>query len=79
MTFQNICLLSTQSYKLDGWMVRYLLEHSLPLEKRHLPVVLPELDLDVSELPPNANRFIDSGRYTDFGVMPPVKWNRYEH
>ncbi|KAH6652251.1 hypothetical protein BKA67DRAFT_661010 [Truncatella angustata] len=79
MTFQNICLLSTQSYKLDGWMVRYLLEHSLPLEKRDLPIVLPELDLDMCKLPSNADRFIDLGRYTDFEVMSPVKWNHYEH
>ncbi|KAF5660895.1 hypothetical protein FHETE_8746 [Fusarium heterosporum] len=32
MTFQKICLLSTESHKLDGWMVRFLLEHSLGLE-----------------------------------------------
>ena len=34
--FQNACLWATQSYthKLDKWMLRFLYEHSLPLEAK---------------------------------------------
>lgn len=67
MTFQNICLLSTESHKLDGWMVRFLLEHSLALQKRELPFVPASVDVEVESMSPKAREWIERGRYMDFG------------
>lgn len=34
MKFQEACLVSTSSHRLDGWMVRFLLDHAVELEDR---------------------------------------------
>ena len=35
VAFQDMCLVSTEraTHKVDGWMLRFLIEHSLDLEK----------------------------------------------
>ncbi|KAM5345157.1 hypothetical protein ACJ41O_011019 [Fusarium nematophilum] len=66
MAFQKICLLSTQSHKLDGWMVRFLLEHSLGLHKRHLPIIPSGVDFESESVSSRTKEFMEMGRYTDF-------------
>lgn len=66
MVFQNTCLLSTESHRLDGWMVRFLLEHSLALEKRELPFPSSNVEIDPEGLSPKAKELRERGRYTNF-------------
>jgi hypothetical protein len=69
MTFQKLCLLSTESHKLDGWMVRFLLEHSLGLMKRNLPAIPQTLDIESEDLTTRTNELLQEGRYTDFDLF----------
>ncbi|KAK1657430.1 hypothetical protein BDP55DRAFT_623678 [Colletotrichum godetiae] len=69
MFFQSICLFTLESYKLDGWMVRFLLEHSRALERRELKVVPPDLRLDGSNMSPRTEELTKAGRYTDFSSL----------
>lgn len=62
MTFQNLCLLSAESHKLDGWMVGFLLEHALVLKKRWLP----NFDLESGCVASKARELAELGRYTNF-------------
>ncbi|RAH44902.1 putative C6 transcription factor [Aspergillus brunneoviolaceus CBS 621.78] len=68
MTFQNICLLSTESHKFDGWMVRCILEHSRALGQRELPCVPANVLLDVESesMALKAREWMEQGRYMDF-------------
>lgn len=65
MAFQRLCLLSTESHKLDGWMVRYLLEHSLALEERNLPINTSNTDMESENMMANTRNLQKAGRYTD--------------
>ncbi|KAK1621745.1 fungal-specific transcription factor domain-containing protein [Colletotrichum phormii] len=67
--FQSICLFTLESYKLDVWMVRFLLEHSRALERRELKVVPPDLRLDGSNMSPRTEQLSKAGRYTDFSSL----------
>lgn len=66
MVFQNTCLLSTESHRLDGWMVRFLLEHSLALEKGELTIPSSNADIDPEGLSSKAKEWGERGRYTNF-------------
>ncbi|KAM0341700.1 hypothetical protein ACHAPU_009948 [Fusarium lateritium] len=66
MTFQKICLLSTESHKLDGWMVRFLLEHSLGLGERTMPIIPQNIELEAGTLLSKTRELSQEGRYTDF-------------
>jgi hypothetical protein len=65
MSFQSLCILSTESHKLDGWMVRYLLEHSLPLEERNLPINTLNTDIESENMMAKTQNLKMAGRYTD--------------
>ncbi|KAH8705671.1 hypothetical protein BGW36DRAFT_435586 [Talaromyces proteolyticus] len=65
MAFQSLCLLSTESHKLDGWMVRYLLEHSLALEERNLPIKTSNADMESESMISKTRDLQKTGRYTD--------------
>lgn len=69
MTFQKLCLLSTESHKLDGWMVRFLLEHSLGLTKRNMPIIPQTLDIESEDFTTRTNELLQEGRYTDFDLF----------
>ncbi|KAF5241075.1 hypothetical protein FANTH_9292 [Fusarium anthophilum] len=69
MTFQKLCLLSTESHKLDGWMVRFLLEHSLGLMKRNLPIMPQTLDIESEDFTTRTNELLQQGRYTNFNIF----------
>ncbi|SCO17114.1 uncharacterized protein FFE2_13724 [Fusarium fujikuroi] len=69
MTFQKLCLLSTESHKLDGWMVRFLLEHSLGLTKRNMPIIPQTLDIESEDFTTRTNKLLQEGRYTDFDLF----------
>ncbi|KAH7209929.1 hypothetical protein DER44DRAFT_661309 [Fusarium oxysporum] len=64
-----ICLLSTESHKLDGWMVRFLLEHSLGLMKRNLPIIPQTLDIESEDFTTRTNELLQEGRYTNFDLF----------
>ena len=61
MTFQKLCLLSTESHKLDGWMVRFLLEHSLGLTKRNMPIIPQTLDIESDKCARILRSFVRDG------------------
>jgi hypothetical protein len=69
MSFQNLCILSTESHKLDGWMVRYLLEHSLPLEQRSLPINTLNTDIESENMMTKTQTLKKAGRYTDLQFL----------
>lgn len=70
VTFQNFCLLSTDSktHQLDGWMVRFLIEHSLPLEEKDIQPVKSAMHLDVDSISARTQVLTEQGRYTAFGA-----------
>ncbi|KAJ3533831.1 hypothetical protein NM208_g7808 [Fusarium decemcellulare] len=76
VTFQNICLLSVEhsSHRLDGWMVRFLIEHSLPLEARGFQAVPSGIEMEPDSLSLMAQEFTEQGRYTDFGFPTLQDW-----
>ncbi|KAF4332899.1 hypothetical protein FBEOM_13303 [Fusarium beomiforme] len=65
IAFQKICLLSSESHKLDGWMVRFLLEHSLGL----LEIVPQGLDFGSDGFATKTRELSQEGRYTDFHLF----------
>ncbi|RAH76999.1 hypothetical protein BO86DRAFT_393051 [Aspergillus japonicus CBS 114.51] len=71
MTFQNICLLSTESHRFDGWMVKCLLEHSRPLGERELPCVPADVLVDVESenMALKAREWVEQGRYMDLSLL----------
>ncbi|KAL4904754.1 hypothetical protein BDW74DRAFT_167995 [Aspergillus multicolor] len=74
MTFQNVCLLSTdETHRLDGWMVRFLLEHSRALGQRELPCAPENFNLAVGAgseaiLAEKAREWRGLGRYVDLNL-----------
>ncbi|KPM46172.1 hypothetical protein AK830_g277 [Neonectria ditissima] len=68
VTFQNICLLSVehQTHRLDGWMVRFLIEHSLPLEEKEIQTLPLGLEMAPDSLFTMTQEFTQQGRYTNF-------------
>ncbi|PYH75906.1 hypothetical protein BO82DRAFT_396503 [Aspergillus uvarum CBS 121591] len=70
MTFQNICLLSTESHRFDGWMVKFLLEHSRALGKREIPCVPATalLDAESESMVSKTRRWMEQGRYMDLSL-----------
>lgn len=69
MKFQRTCLLSSESHRLDGWMVRFLLDHAVGLEERY---AAPGPILENSEDHGGTSRtreLRELGRYTDFDAL----------
>ncbi|KAH7024888.1 fungal-specific transcription factor domain-containing protein [Microdochium trichocladiopsis] len=70
--FQNTCLLSTElkTHRLDGWMLRYLLERSLAGHEAAASTPVIPLDLrresDDPWLASRAKAFSEAGRYMSF-------------
>lgn len=69
MRFQRICLLSTESHKLDGWMARFLLDHSVEIEDKYASSVpsVPDMEHLIETTQTEALR--QAGRYTDFEAI----------
>ncbi|KAH6874036.1 fungal-specific transcription factor domain-containing protein [Thelonectria olida] len=70
VTFQNFCLLSIdyRTHKLDGWMIRFLIEYSLPLEEKDVEPVMLGRDLDMASFSTRAQVLTEQGRYTSFAI-----------
>lgn len=69
MKFQKTCLLSTESHRMDGWMVRFLLDHYVGLEERY-PAPAPSLeDTGDHNETSRTKELRESGRYTDFNAL----------
>ncbi|KAL4964203.1 Zn(II)2Cys6 transcription factor [Aspergillus stella-maris] len=68
IAFQNLCLLSTESHRLDGWMVRFLLEHSRPLGKRELPCLPTNVDAEAESIASKTREWMQLGRYMDLSL-----------
>lgn len=69
MKFQRTCLLSTETHRMDGWMVRFLLDHSVGLEERysaHDPSLGNAGDHGETR---RTRELRESGRYTDFNAL----------
>ena len=73
MKFQRICLLSTESHKLDGWMVQFLLDHSVGLEDRYAGSGLRSgsslQDIEDYGESFKTRELREAGRYTDFDAL----------
>ncbi|RSL74387.1 hypothetical protein CEP53_000283 [Fusarium sp. AF-6] len=75
VTFQNVCLLSAEyTHRLDGWMVRFLIEHSLPLADKTLQTVPSGIDMNTDSLSIRAQELQQQGRYTNFELSGPTAW-----
>ncbi|KAI3391084.1 hypothetical protein diail_7962 [Diaporthe ilicicola] len=68
VTFQNFCLLSSdyRTHKLDGWMLRFLIEYSLPLGEKDVAPVTSGMDLDMDSFSARTEAVTEQGRYTTF-------------
>lgn len=68
VTFQNFCLLSNdyRTHKLDGWMLRFLIEYSLPLGEKDVAPVTSGMDLDMDSFSARTQAVTEQGRYTTF-------------
>lgn len=69
MKFQKACLLSTESHKLDGWTVRFLLDHAVGLEDRYSESGSPIPNSRDYEETSRTRELRESGRYTDFDAF----------
>lgn len=69
MKFQSTCLLSTESHKLDGWMVRFLLDHAVGLEDRYSASGSPLQNAEDYGETSRTRELRESGRYTDFDAF----------
>lgn len=50
-------------------MVRYLLEHSLPLEERNLPIMTTNMDMESEAMMSKAQDLQKTGRYMDLHAL----------
>ncbi|KAG5655693.1 hypothetical protein KAF25_009192 [Fusarium avenaceum] len=69
VTFQNFCLLSNdyRTHKLDGWMLRFLIQYSLPLGEKDVAPVTSGMDIDM-EFSARTQAVTEQGRYTAFDI-----------
>ncbi|KAM0325946.1 hypothetical protein ACHAQA_007251 [Verticillium albo-atrum] len=76
VTFQNFCLLSTdyKTHQLDGWMIRFLIEYSLPLGDKEVQTIRSGIDLDLDTFSARTQQLTEEGRYTTFTVPSPQDW-----
>ncbi|KAF5655842.1 hypothetical protein F25303_323 [Fusarium sp. NRRL 25303] len=70
VTFQNYCLLSKdyRTHTLDGWMLRFLIQYSLPLGEKDVAPVTSGMDLDMDSFSARTQAVTEQGRYTKFNV-----------
>ncbi|VUC33639.1 unnamed protein product [Clonostachys rosea] len=70
VTFQNYCLLSNdyRTHKLDGWMLRFLIQYSLPLGDKEVAPVISGMDLDINSFSARTQAVTEQGRYTAFDI-----------
>ncbi|KAK4031307.1 hypothetical protein C8A01DRAFT_21455 [Parachaetomium inaequale] len=70
VTFQNFCLLSNdyRTHRLDGWMIRFLIEYSLPLGEKDVETVTSGMDVDMDGFSTRTQVLTDQGRYTSFAI-----------
>ncbi|KAM0189097.1 hypothetical protein ACHAPI_010242 [Fusarium lateritium] len=68
VTFQNYCLLSNdyKTHTLDGWMLRFLIQYSLPLGEKEITPVTSAMDLDMDSFSARTEAVTKQGRYTAF-------------
>ncbi|KAM0199743.1 hypothetical protein ACHAQI_011907 [Fusarium lateritium] len=68
VTFQNYCLLSNdyRTHTLDGWMLRFLIQYSLPLGEKDVAPVTSAMDLDMDSFSARTQAVTKQGRYTAF-------------
>jgi len=67
-----MCLLSTEiesgTHRLDGWMLRFLIEHSLDIEAKKMEVNPVTLNADLERLSSKGKELAEQGRYLSFGA-----------
>lgn len=70
VTFQNFCLLSNdyRTHKLDGWMLRFLIQYSLPLGEKDVAPVTSGMDIDMENFSARTQAVTEQGRYTAFEI-----------
>ncbi|KAK5058864.1 hypothetical protein LTR84_011128 [Exophiala bonariae] len=63
--FQDMCLLSTEPapHKLDGWMLRFLTEHSLNFDTKSMGASSLGLNAEVAKMSSRAKELAQQGRY----------------
>jgi hypothetical protein len=70
-TFQSTCIqfAGDKTHKLDGWMVRFLFEYSLPLGEKEALAVMDDERIDNEPTHATAQVFEEQGRYTTFAGL----------
>lgn len=69
VTFQSSCLLAeAHTHRLDGWMVRFLMQHSVPLENKEFSPILTDVSPRPSAISMRAQELTKQGRYTMFDL-----------
>ncbi|KAI9740012.1 MAG: hypothetical protein M1818_004763 [Claussenomyces sp. TS43310] len=68
VVFQDMCLLSTEpgTHRLDGWMLRFLIEHSLDIEAKKMQVNPSIWNADLERMSSKAKELAEQGRYLNF-------------
>ncbi|OGE53531.1 hypothetical protein PENARI_c007G08863 [Penicillium arizonense] len=66
--FQNMCLIAVHlpTYRVDKWMVRFLIEHSLPLEGQDSNLLA---SVELETLSTQIQRSAEQGRFTNFPLV----------
>ncbi|KAH8600670.1 hypothetical protein B0O99DRAFT_681546 [Bisporella sp. PMI_857] len=66
--FQNMCLLSETSHvhTLNKWMIRFLIEHALPLEEKASDAEMATTSDECDIISTRSQRLAEQGRYTTF-------------
>lgn len=57
-----------RTHELDRWMVRFLIEHALPLEERPYSFAQSGTAFEREDMSVNAKLLTEQGRFTDFSV-----------
>jgi len=65
-----MCLLSTEpgTHKLNGWMMRFLIEHSLAIKAKKMQVNPLSWNVDLERMASRAMELAEQGRYQNLSV-----------
>ena len=65
--FQNTCLLAKQRpHKLDRWMIRFLIEHALPIDDKVSDLASATTPHELQIIHVETQKLTNQGRFTSF-------------
>ena len=67
VVFQNTCLLANQpTHKLSRWMIRFLIEHALPIDEKVSGLASTTTPHELQIMYLETQKLTDQGRFTSF-------------